>query len=69
MFYQEEGTIERAVGNREISFWQGKKAEIVLILFLMTSEFAVFICLWLFLLPKSKKTRLIMLFFYYLIQL
>ena len=52
MFYQEEGTIERAVGNREISFWQGKKAEIVLILFLMTSEFAVFICLWLFLLPK-----------------
>ena len=51
MFKQDEGKIECAVGNREISFWQGKKAEIVLILFL-TSGFAVFICLWLSVLPN-----------------
>ena len=31
MFYQDEGKIECAVGNREICVWQGKKAEIVLI--------------------------------------
>ena len=53
MFNQDEGEIERAVGNREICFWQGKKAEIGLILFL-TLEFAVFICLWLLVLPNSN---------------
>ena len=31
MFNQDEGKIECAVGNREICFWQSKKAEIVLI--------------------------------------
>ena len=40
MFNQDEGKIECAVGNRDMCFWQGKKAEIVLILFLM-SGFAV----------------------------
>ena len=44
MFKQDEGKIEYAVGNREMGFWQGKKAEIALISFL-TSWFAVFICL------------------------
>ena len=34
-------------------FWQGKKAEIVLILFL-TSGFAAFIFLWLLVLPISN---------------
>jgi len=34
-------------------FWQGKKAENVLISFL-TSGFAVFICLWLLVLPNSN---------------
>ena len=43
MFNQDEGKIEFAVGNREMGYWQGKKAKIVLILFL-TSGFAVFIC-------------------------
>ena len=33
MFSQDEGKIECAVGNREICFCQGKKAEIVLIFF------------------------------------
>ena len=53
MFNQDEGKIECAVGNREICVWQGKKAEIVLILFL-TSGFAAFICLWLLVLPNSN---------------
>ena len=53
MFNQDERKIECAVGNREICFWQGKKAEIVLILFL-TSGFAVFFCLWLLVLPNSN---------------
>ena len=53
MFNQDEGKIECAVGNREICVWQGKKAEIVLILFL-TSGFAVFICPWLLVLPNSN---------------
>ena len=53
MFNQDEGNIECAVGNREICFWQSKKAEIVLILFL-TSGFAAFICLWLLVLPNSN---------------
>ena len=39
MLNQDEGKIECTVGNREICFWQGKKAGIVLILFL-TSGFA-----------------------------
>ena len=51
---------ECAVGNREICFWQGKQAEIVLILILM-SGFAVFICLWLLVLP-IQTTRLIIFF-------
>jgi len=34
MFNQDEGKIECAVGNREMGFWQYKKAEIVLISFL-----------------------------------
>ena len=45
MINQDEGKIECAVGNREILFWQSKKAAIILILFL-TSGFAVFVCLW-----------------------
>ena len=45
--------MECAVGNREIGFWQCKKAEIVLISFL-TSGFAVFISLWLLVLPNSN---------------
>ena len=53
MFNQDEGKIECAAGNREMGFWQGKKAKIVLILFL-TSGFAVFICLWLLVLPNSN---------------
>ena len=40
MFNQDEGKIECAVGNRDMCFWKGKKAEIVLFLFLM-SGFAV----------------------------
>ena len=44
MFNQDEGKIKCAVGNREMGFWLGKKAENVLISFL-TSGFAVFICL------------------------
>ena len=53
MFNQDEGKIECAVGNREICEWQGKKAEIVLILFL-TSGFAAYICLWRLVLPNSN---------------
>ena len=53
MFIQDEGKIECAVGNREMGFWLCKKAEIVLISFL-TSWFAVFICLWLLVLPNSN---------------
>ena len=53
MFHQDEGKIEFAVGNREMGYWQGKKAKIVLILFL-TSGFAAFICLWLLVLPNSN---------------
>ena len=53
MFNQDEGKIEFAVGNREMGYWQGKKAKIVLILFL-TSGFAVFICFWLLVLPNSN---------------
>ena len=34
MFNQDEEKMECAVGNREMGFWQCKKAEIVLILFL-----------------------------------
>jgi hypothetical protein len=34
MFNQDEGKMECAVGNREMGFWQYKKAEIVLISFL-----------------------------------
>ena len=41
MLNQDEGKIECTVGNREICVWQGKKADIVLILFL-TSGFAGF---------------------------
>ena len=44
MFNQDEGKIECAVGYRKKGFWQDKKAEIVLVLFL-TLGFAVFICL------------------------
>ena len=51
MFNQDEGKIECAVGNREMGFWQDKKAEIALISFL-TSGFAVFIRLWLLVLPN-----------------
>ena len=29
MFNQDEGKTKCAIGNREISFWQGKKAKIV----------------------------------------
>ena len=43
-FNLDEGKIESAFESIEMFFWQGKKAEIVLILFL---TFAVFICLWL----------------------
>ena len=46
MYNQDEEKMECAVGNREMGFWQCKKAEIDLISFL-TSGFAVFICLWL----------------------
>ena len=53
MFNQDEEKIECAVGNWEICFWQGKKAEMGLILFL-TSGFAIFIYLWLFVLPNSN---------------
>ena len=53
MFNQDEGKIECAVGNREMDFWQDKKAENVLISFL-TSGFAVFICLWFMVLPNSN---------------
>jgi len=53
MFNQDEEKMECAVGNREMGFWQCKKAEIVLISFL-TSGFAVFICLWLLVLPNSN---------------
>jgi len=53
MFNQDVGKIECAVGNREMSFWQGKKAENVLISFLMLG-FAAFICLWLLVLPNSN---------------
>jgi len=53
MFNQDGGKIECAVGNREMGYWQGKKAEIGLISFL-TSGFAVFICLWLLVLPNSN---------------
>ena len=53
MFNQDEGKIECVVGNREMGFWQGKKAENVLISFL-TSGFAVFICFWLLVLPNSN---------------
>ena len=54
------------VERREICFWQGQNAEIVLILFL-TSGFAVFICLWFLVLPNSifQTTRLIMFFYYF----
>ena len=31
MFNQDEGKVEWAVGNREMGFWPGKKAENVLI--------------------------------------
>jgi len=50
---KDEEKMECAVGNREMGFWQCKKAEIVLISFL-TSGFAVFICLWLLVLPNSN---------------
>jgi len=53
MFNQDEEKMECAVGNREMGFWQYKKAEIVLISFL-TSGFAAFICLWLLVLPNSN---------------
>ena len=53
MFNQDEGKIECAVRNREIRFWEGKKAEIVLILFL-SSGFAVLICLWFLVLTNSN---------------
>ena len=53
MFNQDEEKMECAVGNREMGFWQYKKAEIVLILFLM-SRFAAFICLWILVLPSSN---------------
>ena len=53
MFNQDEGKIEFVVGNREMGYWQGKKAKIVLILFL-TSGFTAFICLWLLVLPNSN---------------
>ena len=53
MFNQDEGKIECVVGNRQMGFWRCKKADIVLILFL-TSWFAVFICLWLLVLPNSN---------------
>jgi len=53
MFNQDEGKIKFAVGNREMGFWLGKKAENVLISFL-TSGFAVFICLWLLVLPNPN---------------
>ena len=45
MFNQDEGEIECVIGNREICFWQGKKAEL--------SGFTVFICLWLLVQPSS----------------
>ena len=53
IFNQDELKMECAVGNREMGFWQCKKAEMVLISFL-TSGFAVFICLWLLVLPNSN---------------
>ena len=53
MFNQDEGKIECAVGNREMGFWPGKKAENGLISFL-TSGFLAFICLWLLVLPNSN---------------
>ena len=56
MFNQDKGKIECAVGNREICFWQDKKTEIVLILFL-TSGFAVYICLGL-LVPPNSNTKI-----------
>ena len=45
MFNQNEGTIEYAVGNREICFWQGKKVEIDLILFLTTGILRIYLSL------------------------
>ena len=53
MFNQDEEKIKCALENREICFWQGKKAEIVVFLF-MTSGFAVFICLWLLVMKNSN---------------
>ena len=53
MFYQDEGKIEFAVGNRDMIL-AGMKAEIFLILFL-TSGFAVLICLWTFGAAKFKQ--------------
>ena len=55
MFNQDEGKIEGAVGNRDMCFWQGKKAEIGLILFL-SSDVGIRgnICLWLLVLPNSN---------------
>ena len=56
MINQDQEKIECAVGNREMGFGQGKKAEIVLISFLM-SGFEIFISLWLLVLPNSKKLK------------
>ena len=53
MINLDEEKIECALGNRE--FWLGKKAENGVFLFL-TSELAVFICLWL----QPNSTRSIM---------
>ena len=53
MFNQDERKTECAVGNREMGFWQGKKAENIFIS-LLTSGSAVFICLLLLVLPNSN---------------
>ena len=60
MFNQDEGKIEDVVGHRDMCFWQGKKADIVLILFLMLGV-AVFIVFgsWY---CQIQTTRLIMFF-------
>ena len=58
MFNLDEEKIECALGNKEFCFWQGKKAENVVFLFL-TSGLAAVICLWL--LIQIQTTRLIML--------
>ena len=53
MFNQDEGKIECAVGNREICFLRGKESRDCFD-FISDVGIAVFICLWLLVLPNSN---------------